>query len=58
MHLTNSDRRKDGDSSDPDKESWTQSGAEITSGSEETDEQSLSHVRSNFTLNPLVLIAF
>lgn len=48
----NSDRRKGGDSSDPDKESWTQSGAEITSDSEERDEQSPSHVRSNFTFNP------
>ncbi|XP_044053526.1 dynein axonemal heavy chain 10 isoform X1 [Siniperca chuatsi] len=37
------DSRKDGDSSDPDKNSWTQSGAEIASDSEETNEQSPSH---------------
>ncbi|XP_037633762.1 dynein heavy chain 10, axonemal [Sebastes umbrosus] len=37
------ERRKDGESSDPDKKSLTQSGAEITSESEETHEESPSY---------------
>ncbi|XP_031164939.2 dynein heavy chain 10, axonemal [Sander lucioperca] len=37
------ERSKDRDSLDPDEKSWTQSGAEITSDSEETYEQSPSH---------------
>ncbi|XP_062273833.1 dynein axonemal heavy chain 10 [Scomber scombrus] len=36
-------RREDGDSSDHEKNSSTQSGAEITSGSDETNEQTPSH---------------
>lgn len=45
------ERTTDGDSSDPDKKSWTESGAEITPDSEETCEQSPSHVRSTFNSN-------
>ncbi|XP_022608125.1 dynein heavy chain 10, axonemal [Seriola dumerili] len=37
------DRRKDGDSLDPDNKSWSQSGADITSGSDDTNEESPSH---------------
>lgn len=54
----NSERGKDSDSADPDEKSWIQSEAEETSGSGETNEQSPSHVRSNFNSKLLVFIAF
>ena len=50
-----SERRKDGESADPDEKSWSQSEADIFSGPEETNEQSLSNVRSNFVFEIIYL---